>query len=249
MKTFNRAKLLRLVKARIVTCTRSYSFDDQYGTSPGIAHEMAVRIMPDDRTNVREGTVYVYESDFAGNKAGRAREAGTDTQGRLLVHLRVHSNLNFTFAINDKPVISTDELAEKFAGTVPEFQAEIHNIAFAGGLPYLEVYKRWRQYAAAQYDQSPLLSEFKENHAVTLGLKKKVVIEDDKGNSETFTVTRQESEGFEAYLQKHITIPALALARLYFHYTKQGLDLMKLPLPADIARLAKPSNILPFVTA
>lgn len=138
---------------------------------------------------------------------------------------------------------------KSFAGTVPEFQAEIHNIAFAGGLPYLEVYKRWRQYADAQYDQSALLSEFKENHALTLGLKKKVVIKDDKGNSETFTVTRQESEGFEAYLQKHITIPALALARLYFHYTKQGLDLMKLPLPADIARLAKPANILPFVTA
>lgn len=125
-----------------------------------------------------------------------------------------------------------------FAETVPPFQEEIHAIAFAGGLPAIEVYKLWREYSAASFDQSALLSEFKEAYALKLKLKVEIVIEDDKANGAKYLVTPAEAAGFEQYIQKHFQIPALQLARIYFHYTRQGLDLMNLSLPPDIIKLA-----------
>ena len=243
--TFNRLKLRRLIEAGKVTATSSYRFDDQYGAERGLDHEMPVRIHSDtDGTRFEEGVIKLWSDSFSGY--GRASRAGTDKQGRELVVLYIHSNLNYTFAINTRRVPTPKELETFFAGTVPEFQKQIHDIAFTGGLPYLEVFKMWRQYSDANYDQSALLSEFKENYAVKLGLKKEVVIEDDKGNGETFTVTPQEAAGFEAYLQKHFAIPALALARIYFRYTRQGLDLMKMALPSDLQKRAPATNVIPF---
>lgn len=157
MKTFNRLKLRRLVEAGKVTAIDAYSFDDQHGTERGLDKEMAVRMMPDDRLKAREGTVHVWDSDFTG-RGGSAREAGTDKHGRQVVVLRVHSNLNYTFAINDRYVISTDELGTKLSNTAPAFQKAIADIASLARRDVLDVFALWLQYSDS--DQSAILSEF-----------------------------------------------------------------------------------------
>lgn len=106
---------------------------------------MAVRFMPEDRSKAREGTVHVYEDYFSG-------------YGRQLVVLYVHSNLNFTFAINDRRVISTDELDEALRHTVPAFQEAMADIASLTRTGILDVFAWWRKYSDS--DQSAILDEF-----------------------------------------------------------------------------------------
>lgn len=159
-RTFNRAKLRRLVEAGRVTAVSSYRFDDQYGAERGLDKEMAVRMMPADRLKAREGTIHVYEDYFSGY--GRATKAGTDKLGRELVVLHVHSNLNYTFAINERRVISTDELGEALANTVPAFQKAMADIASLARRDILDVFALWRKYSDS--DQSAILSEFIDWH-------------------------------------------------------------------------------------
>lgn len=94
IRTFNRGKLLRLIKAGRVVATGSYHFDDMYGESRGLPREMPVEINPGDFKLRREGVVYVWESDFTGY--GRAWYHGDSTDR---VHLRIHSNSSLDFRI------------------------------------------------------------------------------------------------------------------------------------------------------
>lgn len=59
-----------------------------------------------------------------------------------------------------KPARPTITTGERFARTVPEFRAAIADLAATHGRTVEEVYGWWLEYAAACYDQSPLLVEF-----------------------------------------------------------------------------------------
>lgn len=92
MNTFRRDKLRRLVEAGKVTTVSTYSFDDMYGESRS-NKPMPVKLVPADRKEMRDGTVYLFPSDFT-SKSGAAwlNEDGTVT-------LYVHSNSNYTLRI------------------------------------------------------------------------------------------------------------------------------------------------------
>jgi hypothetical protein len=70
-----------------------------------------------------------------------------------------------SIAIN--PDYPPPELAERFAKTVPEFQANITTIAQAAQLPPLKVFALWREYTEEcnLRDQSPVLGEFQQWYA------------------------------------------------------------------------------------
>jgi hypothetical protein len=160
MKTYNRAKLLRQIQKGLVTVVKSYDFNDQPGygaTRTDAQQEGAARLMPEDRSKVTEGTYYLYETDFT-HKGPRATDIGTDAQGRQLVHLRIHSNSNFTFAINARPVKSTQDHRESFARTHPRFQQALADIAGLTRTNIMQVYALWTRYTNS--DQSAILAEF-----------------------------------------------------------------------------------------
>ncbi len=184
-RTFNRLKLRRLIEAGKITAVNSYRFDDQYGAERGLDREMAVRFMPEDRSKAREGTVHVYEDYFSGY--GRATTAGTDKLGRQLVVLYVHSNLNFTFAINDRRVISTDELDEALRHTVPAFQKAMADIASLTRTGILDVFAWWRKYSDS--DQSAILDEFITGYHSRLDPKGLTTLDDLKAVAAEFYAT------------------------------------------------------------
>ena len=100
MKTFRRDKLRRLVDAGLVTSLSTYHFDDMLGESR--SHEpMPVRMMPEDRSTVRDGTVFLFPSDFT-SKSGSAYDGGTTKDGLPIVNLLIHSNSSVTMVINSK---------------------------------------------------------------------------------------------------------------------------------------------------
>lgn len=51
-------------------------------------------------------------------------------------------------------------VTKSFMQCVPEFRSRIMGIARVAGKPWLDVYKMWRVYSEANYDQSALVSEF-----------------------------------------------------------------------------------------
>ena len=93
MKTFNRGKLRRLVEQGKVTMVDSYHFDDMQGESR-TQKSMPVAIRPADWHDRKEGTCYLFESDFTAS-CGRAWQ-----EENGLVVLYVHSNSNFTLRIS-----------------------------------------------------------------------------------------------------------------------------------------------------
>ena len=95
MRTFNRGRLLRLAEAGKLVAVSTYSFDDMYG-GHRTNNDMPVKMMPADRCQCQDGTVYVFPSYFKG-KSGTAYYAHDDRQD--LVTLIVHSNCNYTFRI------------------------------------------------------------------------------------------------------------------------------------------------------
>lgn len=91
MKTFRRDKLRRLCEKGKLELAGSYHFDDMYGASR-TSDPMPVAMIPENRADCREGTCYLYASDF--ETSGRAWENENGT-----VTLIVHSNCNYSFRI------------------------------------------------------------------------------------------------------------------------------------------------------
>ena len=91
MKTYRRDKLRRQVEAGKVTTVSTYHFDDMFGESR-TNKEMPVMMRPADWKDMKEGTVYLFPSDFT-SKSGSAWEENG------FVVLYVHSNSNYTFKV------------------------------------------------------------------------------------------------------------------------------------------------------
>ena len=90
MRTFRRDRLWRLAKAGKLVCVSSYSFDDGYGASSS-KREMPVKALVNGDTYRPEGVVCLREDHFTGY-GGATEEGG-------VIHLHVHSNLNFDFRV------------------------------------------------------------------------------------------------------------------------------------------------------
>ena len=95
-KTFNRGQLRRLVEAGQIEAVGSYHFDDMYGESRNTAKDMPAAIAPKDWKERKEGTCYLYESDFTSG-CGRAWISDNG-----IITLYVHSNSNFDLRIKAK---------------------------------------------------------------------------------------------------------------------------------------------------
>lgn len=91
-KTFNRAKLRKLVEAGKVTLVSSYHFDDMSGEN-GTRQPMPVAMRPEKIEDRKQGVCYLLASDFTSG-SGRAWSNQNGT-----VTLYVHSNSNYDFRI------------------------------------------------------------------------------------------------------------------------------------------------------
>lgn len=100
MKTIRRDKLRQLAEAGRLAMIEGYSFDDMYGATRTQGVRMPVEMIPDDRSQCRDGTCYVFPSDFK-SQSGGAYDAGTTPEGNQLVCLHVHSNCNYTFMVKE----------------------------------------------------------------------------------------------------------------------------------------------------
>lgn len=94
MKTFRRDKLRRLVEAGRVETISTYHFDDMLGESR-THNPMPVAMRPADWKDMKEGTVYLFPSDFR-TKSGCCYESGNG-----IVTLIVHSNSNYDLRIKE----------------------------------------------------------------------------------------------------------------------------------------------------
>jgi hypothetical protein len=93
LKTFNRAKLRKLVEAGKVVKIESYHFDDMTGENRS-TKPMPVAMKPADWKDREDGVCYLTEFDFKA-KSGRAWY----TEGSDLITLSVHGNSNYTLRI------------------------------------------------------------------------------------------------------------------------------------------------------
>ncbi len=91
MSTFNRGKLLRLARAGKLIAVKSYRFDEYSGTQRDTG-EMPVVIREQPNQEYKEGTYYLWESDFKGHGHATLNPDGT-------VWLYIHSNSNVTLKI------------------------------------------------------------------------------------------------------------------------------------------------------
>ena len=93
LKTVKRDWLRRQVEAGKVVCVSAYHFDDMYGESR-TSREMPVAMMPVDRHDAHDGTVYLFPSDFTSGSGSAYR-----TEGGSIISLHVHSNSNYDLRI------------------------------------------------------------------------------------------------------------------------------------------------------
>ncbi len=95
-RTFNRARLRKLIEAGKVELVEAYHFDDMYGEDR-TQKVMPVALKPADWRDRREGVCYLSEWDFT-SESGRAY---VRSDAPTIVHLRVHSNSSYDLRIKD----------------------------------------------------------------------------------------------------------------------------------------------------